>query len=112
MVKRIHHRLSYILLAISALYILFGFSAIAAKRGLNYRPNPTAAVDLADSVKLDRARYVNAVDWLLDTSKNSLPLTANHVASYDPIDLKLAGVIFVVSLASLFVHKKMEVRSE
>src|SRR5690606_18641453 len=108
----IHYRLSHILLAVAGLYLVFGLVMIGVKRGLNYRPNPTAPTAAGDEFRQDASNYVSLIDWLYDTSKNSIPLTANHTARYNPLDLQIAGVIFVVSLASIFIHKKTEVSSE
>lgn len=112
MVRRIHHRLSYMLLVIAGLYLVVGLVMIGSKRGLNYQPNPQAKVTASDTFKANESKYVDYIDWALDTSKNSLPLSANHTARYNLLDLKIVSVILLVAVLSIMVHKKMETSSE
>ncbi len=112
MVKRIHHRLSYILLVITGLYLVVGLVMIGSKRGLSYQPSPQATVTASDNFKANESKYVDYIDWILDTSKSSLPLSANHTARYNLLDMKIAGVILLVTVLSVIVHKKMETSSE
>lgn len=81
---------------------------IVAKRGLSYRPNPSAPAEISDQLKENTSQYVNYIDWIYDTSKNTIPLSANHVARYNPLDLKIVGALFVVSAISIGLHNVWE----
>lgn len=112
MVRRIHHRLVYILLAVTGVYLGLGLVMIGVRRGLSYQPNPHATTQADDNLKATKSEYVDYIDWALDTSKNSVPLSSNHTAHYNMLDMKIVGVIFAVSALSIVIHHKTEKVSE